>query len=110
MTSVDASAVVVVDGSTLAVVDTLLTPSTGCGIAVNPQTNRVYVSTQENGSVAVLDPASRTVIETRELFGATRATEVLPNDIDVDPQTEIVHVVNKTSRILITTTGDLKPA
>ncbi len=110
VTSVDASAVIVVDGTSLTVVDTLLTPSTGCGIAVNSQTNRIYVSTQENGSVAVLDPVAKALIENRELFGSTRATEVLPNDIDVDPQREVVHVVNKTSRSLVTTGGDLKPA
>lgn len=46
--------------------------------------------------MTVLDPqaGSRAVIETRSLFGATRATEVLPNDIDVNPQGDGVYVVN----------------
>lgn len=112
VTSLDASAVTVVDGASLSVVDTLLTPSTVCGVAVNAQTNRVYVSTQETGSVSVLDPqaGSRAVIETRSLFGTTRATEVLPNDIDVNPQGDGVYVVNKTSRSLVTATGDLAPS
>ncbi|MDQ4069810.1 MAG: serine/threonine-protein kinase [Actinomycetota bacterium] len=109
VTSLDASAVTVVDGASLTVVDTLLTPTTGCGVAVNPQTNRVYVSTQDTGSVAVLDPANRSVIESRSLFGTTRATEVLPYDIDVNPQGEGVYVVNKTARSLVTASGDLRP-
>ena len=102
----------VVDGASLSVVDTLLTPSTACGVAVNAQTNRVYVSTQENGSVALLDPlaGSRAVLETRELFGTTRATEALPYDIDVNPQGEGVYVVNKTARSLVAATGDLSPS
>ena len=112
MTSLDASAVTVVDGSSLSVVETLLTPSVACGVAVNAQTNRVYVSTQETGSVSVLDPqaGSRAVIETRSLFGSTRATEVLPNDIDVNPQADGVYEVNKTSRSLVTAAGDLAPS
>lgn len=94
------------------VLGTLLTPSTVCGVAVNAQTNRVYVSTQETGSVSVLDPqaGSRAVIETRSLFGSTRATEVLPNDIDVNPQGDAVSVVNKTARSLVTATGGLAPS
>ena len=112
VTSLDASAVTVVDGVSLAVVETLLTPSAVCGVAVNAQTNRVYVSTQETGSVSVLDPqaGSRAVLETRSLFGTTRATEVLPNDIDVNPQGDGVYVVNKTARSLVTATGDLSPS
>jgi DNA-binding beta-propeller fold protein YncE len=68
------------------------------------------VSTQETGTVSVLDAATRAVIETRSLFGTTRATEVLPNDIDVNPQGDGVYVVNKTARSLVTTTGDLSPS
>lgn len=112
VTSLDASAVTVVDGTSLSVVETLLTPSATCGVAVNAQTNRVYVSTQETGSVSVLDPqaGSRALIETRSLFGTTRATEVLPNDIDVNPQVDGVYVVNKTARSLVTAAGDLAPS
>ena len=112
VTSLDASAVTVVDGTSLSVVDTLLTPSAACGVAVNSQTNRVYVSTQETGSVSVLDPqaGSRAVLETRSLFGTTRATEVLPNDIDVNPQADGVYVVNKTSGSLVSATGGLTPS
>ena len=112
VTSLDASAVTVVDGGSLSVVDTLLTPAPACGVAVNSQTNRVYVSAQESGSVSVLDPqaGSRAVIETRSLFGETRATEVLPNDIDVNPQADGIYVVNKTARSLVTAAGDLRPA
>ena len=110
VTSLDASGVMVVDGASLSVVDTLLTPSSSCGIAVNPQANRVYVSTQETGAVSVLDAATRAVIETRSLFGTTRATEVLPNDIDVNPQGDSVYVVNKTARSLVTASGDLSPS
>lgn len=112
VTSLDASAVTVVDGTSLSVVESLLTPSTVCGVAVNAQTNRVYVSTQETGSVSILDPqaGSRAVIETRSLFGTTRATEVLPNDIDVNPQADGVSVVNKTARSLVTATGGLAPS
>jgi YVTN family beta-propeller protein len=112
VTSLDASAVTVVDGTSLTVVETLLTPSAVCGVAVNAQTNRVYVSTQETGSVSVLDPqaGSRAVLETRSLFGTTRATEVLPNDIDVNPQGDGVYVVNKTARSLVTAGGDLAPS
>jgi YVTN family beta-propeller protein len=110
VTSLDASGVMVVDGASLSVVDTLLTPSSSCGIAVNAQTNRVYVSTQDTGAVSVLDAATRAVMETRALFGATRATEVLPNDIDVNPQGDGVYVVNKTAGSLVTTSGDLTPS
>ena len=79
---------------------------------MNSQTNRVYVSTQETGSVSVLDPqaGSRAVVQTRSLFGSTRATEVLPNDIDVNPQGDGVYVVNKTASALVAATGDLVPS
>ena len=62
--------------------------------------------------MSVLDPqaGSRAVIETRSLFGSTRATEVLPNDIDVNPQGDAVSVVNKTARSLVTATGGLAPS
>ena len=72
----------------------------------------MYVSVQESGSVSVLDPqaGSRAVIETRSMFGETRATEVLPNDIDVNPQSDGIYVVNKTARSLVTAGGDLRPA
>lgn len=112
VTSLDASAVTVVDGASLSVVETLLTPAPACGVAVNSQTNRVYVSVQESGSVSVLDPqaGSRAVIDTRSLFGTTRATEVLPNDIDVNPQADGIYVVNKTAGSLVTAAGDLRPA
>jgi YVTN family beta-propeller protein len=111
VTSLDASAVTVVDGGSLSVVDTLLTPAPACGVAVNSQTNRVYVSAQESGSVSVLDPqaGTRAVIETRPLFGPTRATEMLPNDIDVNPQADGIYVVNKTAGSLVTAGGDLRP-
>jgi YVTN family beta-propeller protein len=111
VTSLDASAVTVVDGASQTVVESLLTPSATCGVAVNSQTNRVYVSSQESGAVSVLDPqaGSRAVLETRPLFGSTRATEVLPNDIDVNPQADGIYVVNKTAGSLVTAGGDLRP-
>ena len=110
VTSLETGSVTVVDGASNAVVDSFPTPATACGIAVNSQTSRVYVATQETGSVSVIDASSHDVIATRALFGPTRATEVLPNDIDVNPQGEGVYVVNKTSGALVAASGDLVPS
>lgn len=60
--------------------------------------------------MSVLDAATGAVIETRSLFGTTRATEVPANDIDVNPQGDGVYVVNKTARSLVIATGDLSPS
>ena len=60
--------------------------------------------------MSVLDPANRAHIDTRSLFGQGRATEVLPNDIDVNPQGDGVYVVNKTSGSLVFASGDLSPS
>jgi hypothetical protein len=38
------------------------------------------------------------------------ATEVVPNDIDVNPQADGIYVVNKTAGSLVTAGGDLRPA
>ncbi|HEX6597154.1 MAG TPA: serine/threonine-protein kinase [Acidimicrobiales bacterium] len=110
VTSLDTGSVTVVDGTSNTVVDSFPTPAPACGVAVNSQTNRVYVATQETGSVSVLDANSHEVIATRALFGPARATEVLPNDVDVNPQGEGVFVVNKTSGALVAATGDLVPS
>jgi YVTN family beta-propeller protein len=109
VTSLESGVVMVVDASSHTVVDAFPTTSTVCGIAVNPQTNRVYVAAQEGGLVSVLDPGTRGVIVTRSLFGPVRATELLPNDVDVNPQNDAVYIVNKTSGTLVAATGDLAP-
>jgi YVTN family beta-propeller protein len=110
VTSVEAGVVNVVDGNSHSVVETLPTPSTACGIAVNPQTNRVYVVAQEAGLVSLLDARTGALIGSRSLFGQVRATEVLPNDVDVNPQSDSVYIVNKTSGTLVAATGDLSPS
>ncbi|MFP5317897.1 MAG: serine/threonine-protein kinase [Acidimicrobiia bacterium] len=110
VTGLESGVVTVVDGASNTVVERIPTPATACGIAVNSQTNRVYVATQESGSVSVIDASARAVLATRSLFGPGRATEVLPNDVDVNPQGEGVYAVNKSAGSLVAAAGDLQPS
>jgi DNA-binding beta-propeller fold protein YncE len=110
VTGLESGVVMVVDASSHSVVDAFPTTSTVCGMAVNPQTKQVYVAAQEAGQVSVIDPGTRGVIVTRSLFGPVRATELLPNDVDVHPRSDAVYVVNKTSGTLVAATGELAPS
>ena len=59
-------------------------------VGVNPNTNRVYVTNYDNGTVTVLDGATNSVI-------TTVPTGNRPNDVGVNPNTNRIYVPNNAS-------------
>jgi YVTN family beta-propeller protein len=62
------------------------------GIAVNPNTNRIYVANSIDNTVSVIDGATNTVI-------ATIPVGLTPDGIDVNPNTNQVYIANTGSSV-----------
>ncbi|MGA2286391.1 MAG: YncE family protein, partial [Dehalococcoidia bacterium] len=75
----------VIDGETNAVIRTVEVGRTPLGAAVNPVTNRVYVTNYDSGSVSVIDGSTDAVI-------ATVGGLDLPEDVAVNSVTNRVYV------------------
>ena len=58
------NSVSVIDGASNTVVATVAVGNNPGGVAVNPNTNRIYVANSGSGNVSVIDGASNTVIAT----------------------------------------------
>ncbi|MDU6432377.1 MAG: YncE family protein [Pantoea sp.] len=83
------------DPQTLAVKQTLPTELKSFGVAINPQTNVLYVGNTLNGALTAIDAASGRVINTLVLDGRRRSENVRPlqpREIAVDVKTDRVYV------------------
>ena len=56
-------------------------------MAVNPNTNRIYVTNWDSNNVSVIDGASNTVV-------ATVAVGNHPDGVAVNPNTNLIYVAN----------------
>ena len=81
--------VYVVDGNTNTILDILKIPKP-CGIAVNPKTNMIYVSSESTDSVIVIDG------KTNE-FLANVTTGHKPRGVGVNSDTNMVYITNTES-------------
>jgi YVTN family beta-propeller protein len=81
-----ADTVWVVNAADLQVIAGIEVGSGAYGIAVNPVTNRIYVTNSNDGTVSVIDGASNTVIAT-VFLGSTS-----PWGVGVDPVRNIAYV------------------
>ncbi len=106
-----------IDGASGTVVANVDVRARTCGVAANPRTNRIYVTSLDTSAVTVVDGSSLSVVDTvltpAPACGVavnSQTNEALPNDVDVDPQADGIYVVNKTARSLVTNGGDLRPA
>jgi len=106
VTSLVGGAVTVIDADTNAVVTTVPVATRPCAVAVNSQTNRVYVTDQDAGRVAALDGNNNVVLRVTDVFRPAQATEPLPYGAEVNPQNDSVYLVDRTSNRLVTLTGD----
>jgi YVTN family beta-propeller protein len=94
----DRSAVSVIDGTTNQVIDTFdlgsgVVGSSDVALAVNPSTNRIYVTTEildgrGPGVISVIDGTTNTVIATVD------DPESDPSDVAVNPSTNRIYVTN----------------
>jgi YVTN family beta-propeller protein len=87
------SRVWVIDGDTDTFLDNILLPPTGhpLSVAVNPRTNRVYVTNGDGNSVSVVDGVTNTVIGTPILVGRG------PFGVAVNPRLNRIYVTNSGS-------------
>jgi YVTN family beta-propeller protein len=84
----------------VAVVDTIRTGfAEPVAVAVNPDTNRIYVANLMSGSVSVIDGASNTV-------SASVAVGIYPLSVAVDPYTNRIYVANANSGSVSIIDGD----
>lgn len=69
-------------------------------LAVSPDGKRVYVSNEQGGSVAGLDPATGSIVWESQLPGQTEAAGAYPAGIAVDPKGANVYVVSQGQNLL----------
>jgi YVTN family beta-propeller protein len=86
----DPDKVMVIDGATDAVLASITIGNHPSAIAVNVNTNRVYVANRGSDRVSVIDGHTDTVI-------ATLDVGVQPVDIAIDPTTNRIYVANSES-------------
>jgi YVTN family beta-propeller protein len=77
----------IVDPATNALVDSIAVPDDPWAVALNPVTNRLYVSSDADNSVTVVDLATRSVVTSIPIGG------YIPN-LSVDPVLDRVYAVN----------------
>ena len=80
----------VVDGETNTMIDKLATGSIPNGIAINPNTNMIYVANPQNNTISVIDGAMDTLIQTINVG-------VYPLNVAVNPRTNHIYVTNEMS-------------
>jgi YVTN family beta-propeller protein len=98
----------VIDGATNSVIATITAGNDPRFVAVNPATNKIYVSNRNTDNVTVIDGATNTVIKTITLGSGTHpnviAINTLTNKLYVNNQAvNSVAVVNGANDSLITT-------
>jgi len=92
-----ASSVSVIDGATFTFVKDIAVGPVPGQVAVNPRTNKVYVTSpgyqpDNDGTLAVIDGNSQTVIRTITFSGADALTSPQPYGVAVNPVTNKVYV------------------
>ncbi len=81
------------DGFTLTVIDTITVGENPRGIAVNSETNRIYVANAGSDDVSVIDGSTNEIIATVEVGGG-------PDSVGVNPTTKKIYVINQNSASL----------
>lgn len=89
-TTIGVNKLTVIDGSTNEIVDNIPVGDFPFGVAVNPSTNTIYVSNQENKSISVIDGSTDAVTTT---IGVGNR----PADIAVNQNTNTIYVANSYS-------------
>ena len=79
--------VFVVDGSTNSNVTRISVPNTPTAVATNPQTNRVYVTEETGGTLAVIDGSGNTLVDSIAVGSS-------PDGVGVNPLTNTIYVAN----------------
>ena len=92
--------VMVIDCSTNTVIETITVGVYPIAIAVNPQTNKIYVVNGQSNSVSVIDGSTNSVIKTlawdgdRTEFANVNQIGNKPEYVAVNPKTNRIYVVN----------------
>jgi len=92
-----ASSVSVINGATFTFVKDIAVGPVPGHIAVNPRTNKVYVTCpgyqpDQDGTVAVIDGNTQSVIKTISFSGSDALTSPQPHGVAVNPLTNLVYV------------------
>ena len=101
-----ANTVSIVNGTSLTVTKTLPTGPLPGQIAVNPRTNKVYVTFRgypltNDGGVVVIDGLTQTIIKTIGLSLADPIPAPEPYGVSVNPATNMVYVASASGRLVI---------
>jgi YVTN family beta-propeller protein len=91
-----ASTVYVINGANNSIVTTIAIGNVSSGIAVDSNSNRVYVANNSDSTVSVIDGASNTVIDTVAMPGN-------PGSVAIDESTQNVYVLASNSSTFAST-------
>ncbi|MDG6996406.1 MAG: YncE family protein, partial [Nitrososphaerota archaeon] len=97
-TTIGSDKLTVIDGATNSIVTNTPVGIFPFGVAVNPLTNMIYISNQNDNSVSVVDGSTNTVV-------ATIGVGNRPADITVNQYTNMVYVSNSFSNTVSTIDG-----
>ncbi len=85
------NSILVIDGLTNKIIETLDLsgiPYPSDMVAVNPNTNRIYLNDQTNNTLKVIDGSSYRIVSDIKIDGS-------PYSINVDPSTNLIYIANK---------------
>ena len=94
----------VIDGSTNTIISKIPVGSSPRGIAVNPNTDRIYLSNNGNNTVSVIDGLSDSVISS--ITVSTRQSQD-PAGVSINPNTNRIYVSNIVSNTIAVIDGNL---